>query len=139
MSEPLTIVFHPAKQHPVKAAILGFVLGIAFQALWQALEPLTAVVLTGLLLTTVRDFFLETHYRFDEEGVSVRGILKSTRSYPWRRFRAFVEDRNGLFLSPYSAKRRLDQQRGVFLPLTREQRGLAARYCQSRELARRAA
>lgn len=139
MSEPLTIVFHPAKQHPIKAAILGVVLGIAFRALWQALEPLTAVMLVSLLLATVRDFFLETQYRFDEEEISVRGVLKASRSYPWRRFRTFIKDRNGLFLSPYSAKHQLDQQRGVFLPLTSEQRDLAARYCQSRELARRAA
>lgn len=139
MSQPLHIVFHPAKQHPAKAAALGFLLGIAFQALWQALEPLTAVVLAGLMLATVRDFFLETNYTLDEEGLAVKGVLKPSKTYPWRRFRTFIEDRNGLFLSPYTARRALEQQRGVFLPMTREQRREAATFCLNRQLARRPA
>lgn len=135
----MKLVFHPAKEHPKKAAALGFVLGIAFQALWQMVEPWSAVLLAGLLVMTVRDFYLETEYSFDEEGIAVRGFLKAGKSYPWRRFRAFVEDRNGLFLSPYKAVRRLDQQRGVFLPMTREQRLSAVEYCQERQLVRRTA
>lgn len=137
MREPLEMVFHPAKEHPVKAAVLGFVLGMAFQALWQMLEPVTAVVLALVLLATVRDFFLETRYRFDEGGVAVRGVLKASRSYPWKRFRAFIEDRNGLFLTPYRCKRSLEQQRGVFLPMTREHRACAAQYCLALDLERR--
>ena len=139
MTEPLQLTFHPAKDHPVKAALLGFALGIAFQALWQALDPLSAVALVVLLLATVRDFFLETRYRLDPEGVTVEGVLKASKAYPWRRFRAFVEDRNGLFLTPYLAKRRLEQQRGVFLPMTREQRLRASAFCQGLELCRRTA
>jgi hypothetical protein len=139
MSDSVEIVFHPAKKHPVKAALLGFVLGIAFQALWQALDPLTAVALTLLLLATVRDFYLETHYRFDAEGVAVRGLLKASRTYPWKRFRAYIEDRNGLFLTPYLARRRLESQRGVFLPMTAPDRRLAANFCAALELTRRAA
>jgi hypothetical protein len=135
----LELAFHPAKDHPIKAAVLGFVLGIAFQALWQALEPASAVLLIGLLLATVRDFFLETRYRLDGDGVAVGGVLKPSKAYPWRRFRAFIEDRNGLFLTPYLAKRRLEQQRGVFLPMTREQRLRASAFCEALELSRRTA
>jgi hypothetical protein len=138
-AQTLELVFHPARQHPRKAACLGFLLGIALQALWQSLEPIYAVVLGTLLLSTVRDFFLETRYRFDQHGVSVRGALKAPRDLPWQRFRAFVEDRNGLFLTPYKARRGLEQQRGLFLPMTAEQRRYAADYCAGRQLIRRAA
>jgi hypothetical protein len=139
MMEPLELAFHPAARHPVKAAVVGFGLGLAFQVLWQVLDPFGAVVLSLLLLLSTRDFFLETRYRFDGEGVSVSGVLKTSRAYPWRRFRAFVEDRNGLFLSPYRSRRSLDQQRGVFLPMSREQRLQAARFCEALEMIRRAA
>lgn len=135
----MKLVFHPAREHPRKAAALGFVLGMTFQTLWQVLEPCSAILLAGLLVMTVRDFYLETEYSFDEDGIRTRGLLKAGRSYPWRRFRAFVEDRNGLFLSPYKERCRLDQQRGVFLPMTREQRLSAVEYCQERQLVRRAA
>jgi hypothetical protein len=133
------IVFHPAKQHPVKAALLAFILGMAFQAMWHALEPLTAGALALLLLATVRDFYLETRYLLSQDGVAVRGLLKASRSYPWKRFRAFIEDRNGLLLTPYRSKRRLEQQRAVFLPMTREQRKQAASLCEALQLARRTA
>ena len=138
-AEAREFVFHPAKDHPVKAAVLGFILGIAFQALWQALEPTVAVVLAVVLLGTVRDFFLETRYRFDSEGISVRGALKAPKAYTWQRFRTYIEDRNGLFLSPYLVKRGLEQQRGVFLPMTRQARGQAAEFCAQMQLIRRAA
>lgn len=134
----LELVFHPAKDHPIKAAILGFVLGIAFQALWQAIDPVSAVLLAVLLLAAVRDFFLETRYCFDGDGISVRGALKPSKTYPWQRFRSYIVDRNGLFLSPYMAKRSLEQQRGVFLPLTPEGRAQAAEFCANRQLQRRA-
>lgn len=138
MSQPLEIVFHPAKGHPVKAALLAFGLGIAFQAVWQALEPLTAIVMAVVILATVRDFYLETRYRFDDDGLSISGLLKPARRYPWRRFRAFVEDRNGVFLTPYHARRRLEQQRGVFLALERADRKRAVELLEQRDLSRRA-
>ena len=138
-AQTLEMVFHPARSSPIKAALLGFVLGMAFQALWQALEPVYAIVLAVLLLATVRDFFLETRYRFDEHGVSVRGAMRGAKDFPWKRFRAFVEDRNGLFLTPYLARRSLEEQRGLFLPLTRAQRLSAVEFCAERGLARRTA
>ena len=138
MNEPLEIVFHPAKAHPTKAAVLAFALGIGLQAIWQLVEPLTAVALCLLVIASVRDFYFETRMHLSPEGIAVRGILKASRTYPWRRFRAFVEDRNGLFLTPYRDKRRTENARGVFFPMTRQDRLLAADFCLSQELVRRA-
>lgn len=133
----MTVTFHPAKEQPVKAAVLTFVLGIGLQALWQFLTPAVAITLWVVLVVSLRDFFLETIYELDDEGLKVSGPLKPTKSYQWARFRAFIEDRNGLFLTPYLAKRATESQRGVFLPMNLEQRREAAAFCAERELARR--
>ena len=138
VSEPLEIVFHPAKAHPMKAAMLAFSLGIGIQAIWQLVEPLTAVALCLLVIASVRDFYLETRTQLSADGIAVRGFLKASRIYPWRRFRAFVEDRNGLFLTPYRVKRRTESARGVFFPMKAEERRLAVDYCLAQELVRRA-
>lgn len=133
----LELTFHPAKEQPYKAAALGFFLGIVLRVLWQFLEPMSAIGLWAVLIFSLRDFFLETRYLLDSDGLTIQGALKPKKTYPWERFRAFVEDRNGLFLTPYRAKRRTEGQRGVFLPLAPEQRRQAADLCESLNLARR--
>ncbi len=137
MSE-LDLQFHPAKESPGKAAVLAFVLGITLQALWNWLTPAVALVLWLVLLVSLRDFFLETRYTLSADGLRVEGQARASRSYPWQRFRAFVEDRNGLFLTPYQARRATESQRGLFLPLTPEQRRQSVAFCLEQGLTRRA-
>lgn len=118
----MTLTFHPAKDRPKVAAGLAFGFGILLQTLWQWVAPPVALTLWVVLLFSLRDFFLPTNYRFEQDSLSISGPLKGHKSFPWRRFRCFVKDRNGLFLSPYRKKRTSENYRGVFLPLSREQR-----------------
>lgn len=138
-ADRLELIFHPAKQHSKKAAALAFGLGVIGQIVWQLLEPPFALLTLTLLLASLRDFFLETRYTLDESGISVCGLFKPLKTYPWARFRTFVEDRNGLFLSPYKKKQVLDLKRGLFLPLSKSQRQRAAEFCHKLKLEQRAA
>jgi hypothetical protein len=113
------------------ALVLAFGLGILIQALWQWLSGPVAVVLWLALVFSLRDFFAPTTYHFRSEELVVDGPLKVRKSYPWRRFRSYVKDRNGLFLSPYLQKRVSESQRGLFLPLSPHQRQEALAFCQS--------
>ena len=135
--KPLTLRFHPAKEQQGKALVLTFVLGIGLQVLWKLVAPVTAIILFALLIASLRDFFLETTYTFDEQGLRVGGLLKAKKSYGWNRFRTFINDRNGLFLTPYRQKRRTEQQRGVFLAMDRDSKQQAIEFCQSMELEER--
>lgn len=138
-ADRLELIFHPAKQHSKKAAALAFGLGIIGQIVWQLLEPPFALLTLTLLLASLRDFFLETRYTLNESGISIYGLLKPLKTYPWARFRSFVEDRNGLFLSPYRAKQALDLKRGLFLALEKDQRNQTTEFCRKMKLERRAA
>lgn len=125
----MTVDFHPAKARPKTALLLTFAYGILLQALWQAVPGPVAISLWVLSLGSLRDFFLPTTYRLEESGLTVEGPLKPKKSYPWARFRSFVSDRNGLFLSPYRSKRASEGRRGVFLPLSAGQRTEVKEYC----------
>ena len=130
--------FHPAKDRPKTAAFLAFGLGILLQALWQWTSPPVALALWSALVLSLRDFFLPTTYLFQAEGLTVNGPLKIGKAYPWRRFRSYVKDRNGLFLSPYRRKRSSENHRGVFLALLPSQREQALQACQGYGLEERA-
>ncbi len=134
---PLEFALQPAMDRPKAGLVLAFGLGILLQALWQWLEPLTALMLFAVLLFSLRDIFLPTVTVFDAEGITVRGPMKPLARYPWSRFRAYQVDRNGLFLSPYLQKRSTEGQRGVFLALTREQMVAAMERCEAQGLLRR--
>lgn len=134
-----TIVFHPAKDRPKTAVFLAFVLGITLKALLQAMSPPVALALWIALAASLRDFFCPTTYSFNSEGFSVAGPVKISKSYPWRRFRAYESDRNGLFLTPYLNKRISEGARGVFLPLRPEQRATAQKLCGEFGLVKRGA
>lgn len=125
----MTVDFHPAKARPRTALVLTFAYGILLQALWHAVSPPLAVSLWVLSLGSLRDFFLPTTYRLEESGLTVEGPLKSRKAYPWTRFRSFICDRNGLFLSPYRSKRASESRRGVFLPLSAHQRACVKEFC----------
>lgn len=114
--------FHPAKKRPKTALVLAFGLGILIQALWQWLNPAVALALWVALVLSLRDFFAPSTYRFTEQGLTIHGILRAKKTYPWRRFRAYIKDRNGVFLTPYKQKRASENSRGVFLPLLAEQK-----------------
>lgn len=133
----MTLVFHPAKEKPKVAALLAFGLGILLQALWQWVSPLPALALWAVLVFSLRDFYLPSTYEMAAEGLTVKKLF-GARSYPWQRFRSFVKDRNGVFLSPYRTRRATENQRGLFLPLTPEQREKTVEFCQTLGLEKRA-
>lgn len=113
----MTLRFHPAADQPVKAAAVAFLVGLIGSAVFTLVaQPLVAAVIMLAFANSLSAFFLPTTYEATPEHLVVRRP-GSTRTYPWTRFRSFERDRNGIFLSPYRRRHRLDSLRGVFLPL----------------------
>lgn len=105
----------PMRRSPVRAA-----LGLAFIALvaWTLQNWLRTgyfTVLAVLLLWgQVAGFYLPTRYALTDEGVSVRGIL-AKREKTWEDFRSHFVDRDGVLLSPFIGRSRLERFRGLSL------------------------
>ena len=93
---------------------------IAFVALvaWTLQTWLQAgyftVIAVLLVWGQVASFFLPTYYTLTEEEVSVRGLV-STREKAWTDFRSYLVDREGILLSPFEERSRLERFRGLSL------------------------
>lgn len=113
----MTLRFHPAADRPLQAAAVAFLVGLVGSAVFTLVpQPLAAAVIMLAFANSLSPYFLPTTYEATATHLVIRR-LGATRTYPWARFRTFEKDRNGLFLSPYRQRHRLDSLRGVFLPL----------------------
>ena len=100
---------------PVRAVI-----AVAFIALmtWfiQSWLSTTYFTFIAVLLVwgQVAGFFLPTRFAVTGDGVSVRGLV-TRREKGWAEFRSYHADREGLLLSPFLERSRLERFRGVSL------------------------
>jgi hypothetical protein len=98
---------------PVRAVI-----AVAFIALmtwfiqsWLSTTYFTVIAVL-LVWGQVAGFFLPTRFELTGDGVSVRGLV-SRREKNWTEFRSYYVDREGLLLSPFLERSRLERFRGV--------------------------
>ena len=89
--------------------LVPLVFGWAFGLYWGVLALI-------LLLGANLSFITPTRYELTPEGVTVQRFWGRVH-YPWSRFRRVVQDRNGVFLSPFASPSRLDAFRGLYLIL----------------------
>lgn len=67
-----------------------------------------------LMWGQIAGFFLPTTYVLAEEGVKIKGLI-SAKARSWSEFRSYYEDRNGILLSPFVGRSRLERFRGLSL------------------------
>jgi hypothetical protein len=113
--ESLSWTSWPMLRSPVRAVLA--VLFIAIMA-WtiQSVFRTTYFTVVAVLLVwgQVAGFFLPTRYELTEERLTVRGLL-GRREKDWRDFRSYYVDPDGLLLSPFVGRSRLERFRGVSL------------------------
>ncbi len=103
------------RRSPVKA-----VLAVAFVVLMagtiQALFRTTYFTVVAVLLVwgQIAGFFLPTRFSLTGDGVCVRGLV-SRREKSWSEFRSHYVDKEGVLLSPFIERSRLERFRGVSL------------------------
>jgi hypothetical protein len=67
-----------------------------------------------LVWSQVAGFFLPTVFTLTEDGVRVKGLV-SKKEKRWEEFRSYYVDREGVLLSPFLDRSRLERFRGVSL------------------------
>ena len=113
---------HPIKKDIRKTTFLFvFIVLIALLVYFSFNNLYFSVLAVLLLVVSVRQFFVRTHYTLNAEGVEVRS-LGTSRKRPWNYFRSFYVDNNGVLLSPFEGKSRLENFRGVYLLLPEKNR-----------------
>ncbi len=106
---------HPLKRSTVKASIaVGAVLLSVIIGSWY-MESIVFGALAGVVMFgSLAKFFLPTTYSFDAKGVTVKSTTQ-TFTRPWKMFRSFYKDKNGVLLSPFIGPSRLENFRGLYI------------------------
>jgi len=104
------------KENPGKALFFWLVVIFTVWAVWWNIQSiLLTAVATLALLGALTSFFLPTRYRLDAEGASWER-LTGGKKLEWRRVRSVSGEKEGVFLSPYPVKSRMENFRGIYLP-----------------------
>ena len=114
--EELSWVTHPMAENPRKAVIFWVVFLLVLVAVWLYSHEWIFVILSGLILMgSLRGFVFPTRYRLNHEGIEVNRTFYRVQK-KWDDFRSYTVERNGVFLSPFSVKHRMENFRGLFVP-----------------------
>ncbi len=104
------------KENIGKSVIFWVVLIFTIWAVyWNIGSVLFTIVAALLLLGSLSSFFLPTNYSLNDKGVRSDRLFHH-RSMSWDRVRSISLDGNGMFLSPFPSRTRLENFRGLFLP-----------------------
>ncbi len=106
----------PLRESPHKGVLFWIIMIMTIWAVyWNIGSVLVTAAAAILLLGSLSSFYLPTRYTIDESGVMVKRILHNRRMY-WYRVRSVSDERDGVFLSTFPVKSRLENFRGLYLP-----------------------
>ncbi len=113
---------HPAAVSPLKTISVLIVTAACAVLSYQFTGSLFMSAMAVILLCgSLIQFFAPTYYTLDDKKVEIK-ILFKTRTEPLSKFKKYIKDDNGIFLSSEPESKILDQFRGLFLLAGPEER-----------------
>ncbi|MCD4690108.1 hypothetical protein K8S17_01460 [bacterium] len=105
----------PMQRNPVRAVIgLAFIALVAWTLQGWLNTGYFTIFAVLLLWSQVAGFYLPTRHELTSDTVTVRGII-ARREKSWSDFRSYFVDRDGVLLSPFIGRSRLERFRGLSL------------------------
>jgi hypothetical protein len=114
--ETLEWVCHPAKKNRRVTAAVSFFIAIVVVVVYFATDQsvlfsvLAFLVMTGSLAS----FYFPTRYKLTEDEIVVKTKMQ-TLVKKWSQYRTFYADKNGVLLSPFVRRSRLENFRGIYI------------------------
>lgn len=113
--DPVTWVYHPAREYPLRLALAAVVISGVSVGLWRMEANIWLGVVAFLLLSrSVAPFLLPTRYTLTRREVIITRWGFQTRRR-WEDLRRWQWVGNGVVLSPYLRPHWLESQRALFL------------------------
>ena len=113
--ETLAWVCHPVKRRPaVSVAVTVFLVIAAVLVYWSTSSNLLTVLALVVLLASLAKFYFPTRYKLTEKGFHVTTTTQKLFR-EWSMFRTYHPDRNGVLLSPFTRRTRLENFRGYYM------------------------
>ena len=111
----LTWKCHPARRSVARTtAVVMFLVLLAMFIAWYTSSPGFAVVLTVIMFLSLSAYFFPAWYTLSERGIKVKTLV-ATYERPWANYRSYWPDKNGVLLSPFPYRSRLENFRGLFV------------------------
>ena len=109
------------KDDPKKFISAIFVVFLVYLFILYAFNPLYAMISLFLTISSLSEIFFTFKYTFFEKGLLVnRFFYKVKRDYSY--YKKVFPDKNGIFLSPYRFKTRMEMFRGILLRIPEKDR-----------------
>lgn len=105
---------HPFRRGGWRRSLVIAILILIPGGLGLLYGPFYAFLALAILAASLGAYFFPTDYAFFEGGLQTR-FLGGVRRYRWGQFRSFYIDQNGVLLSPFARRSRLENFRGIFL------------------------
>ena len=95
--------------------LLLLFLGLFFYGVYGSFQSVSVALLALIILAaSLWRYFIPLRYAFYGDRLVVRSPFHQLRR-PWSDFRSFYVDRNGVLLSPFIKRSRLENFRGVYV------------------------
>lgn len=108
-------VSHPFTQSTSRAALaLSAVFISGLLAAWFMESAGFGLLACVIMFFSLSKFFFPTRYLLAENGVTVKTTTQ-TFTRPWKQFRSYYVDPNGVLLSPFAVPSRLENFRGLYV------------------------
>jgi len=106
---------HPAKKNLKLSISITIFLVILCISIYISFDSLSLSLLSAIFLFgSLSPFFLPTTYLLCDKGIIVKTIFREIYN-EWIFFKRYYIDRNGILLSPFSYKTRLENFRGLYV------------------------
>jgi len=113
--EVLVYRCHPARRSPVRTAMVLVFLGVlSIFVNWYTDSPGFAVILSVVMFFSLSAYFFPAWYTLSEKGIKVKTLI-TTFDRAWDLYRSHWPDKNGVLLSPFPYKSRLENFRGLYV------------------------
>lgn len=106
---------HPAKKNLKLSVLVIIFLVILCVSIYVSFDSLILSLLSAVFLFgSLYSFFFPTTYMLHEKEVIVKNIFRKF-SREWDFFKRYYIDKDGIFLSPFSHRTRLENYRGLYI------------------------
>ncbi len=115
--DPTTLSWtvHPLVENKRRSLLLACFLLLLFLGIYWSFGSLPLTVLCAIfLIGSLYKYFLPFHHHCAADSLIISSYFYRLER-PWSAFRRFYVDKNGVFLSPFAHRTRLENFRGVYV------------------------
>ncbi|MFH2037365.1 MAG: hypothetical protein ABIJ45_13255 [Candidatus Zixiibacteriota bacterium] len=113
--EALEWVCHPAKRRMKVTVLVTLFLIILVVVVWFVTYSKLLTVLSGLFLYgSMSSYYFPTKYKLTGKKIIVKTTMQ-TLTKEWPQYRTYYPDKNGVLLSPFARRTRMENFRGLYV------------------------